>query len=324
MENKKNTEHRTYKYFNKQIRHTRVIALRFTMPGFNGVPVYHVVKFFFQGLHKGAIITRAYSIAFQTLLAVLPAVIFFFTLIPYIPIENFKEGVLNVFENILPHSAFLTIQSTLEDMFVRRTGLQLFGLVITLVFSTNAINGIITAFNETYHTEETRTWLQRRIIAAFLVIILVLLLILSIGLVVTGRYLLNRLVFLGVLKTNITYHLLGLGKWIVLFALIYFAIDFLYFFAPSKSSRLKLFSAGSTFASFLAVISTMIFDHFIDNFGQFNKLFGSIGTLIVIMLWIYFNALSLLIGYELNASIKNAHLEGWELPKKKRRQNSTS
>lgn len=310
--------HRTYKYFDKQIRRLRIFALRLILPGFNGAPIYHVLKFFFKGISKGAISTRAYSIAYQTFLASLPAVIFFFTLIPYIPIDNLKEGVLNVFESILPYSAFETIKTTLEDMFVKRTGLQLFGLFIALMFSTNAINGIITAFNETYHTEETRTWLERRLLAALLVVIIVTLFIVAASLIIAGRYLLSKLLVMGILEINIIYYLLWIGKWLIFFAVMYFIIDFLYFFAPTKSSRLKFFSAGSTFASILAVLSTMIFDYFIDNFGQFNRLFGSIGTLIVIMLWIYFNALSLLIGYELNASIKNAHKKGWEIPLKKR------
>ena len=322
MKNKKPRKNKKYKYFDKTIRKWRVRTHRFSLPGFNGVPFYHVIKFFIEGLSKGAITTRASSIAYQSFLASLPAIMLLFTLIPHIPIPNFKEGVLNVMESILPDSAYFTLKDTMEDVFLRRSGFQFFGLFIALVFSTNAINSMIAAFNETYHTEETRTWIKKRLTAILLVLIIFVLMVISMGLVIGGRYLLAHLVSMGVLKIKLTAILLWLGKWLILFALIYFAIDFLYFFAPLKSSRLKLFSAGSTFAAILTVLSTMIFDFVIDNFGRFNQLFGSIGSIIVVMMWIYFNALSLLIGYELNASIRNAHLEGWEIPQKKKNHNT--
>lgn len=318
MENININEQKHYKYFDKTIRKLRILSRRFTLPGFNGVPFYHVVKFFGEGISKGAITTRASSIAFQSFLASLPVIMLLFSLIPHIPVANFKSGLLTVMESILPNSAYLTLKDTMEDTLIKRAGFQFFGLLVALVFSSNAITSIIAAFNETYHLIDTRRWIRKRATSLFLVVIIALLLILSIGLIVAGRYLLAHLVSMGILKIRLTFYLLWIGKWIIFFALIYFAIDFIYFFAPSKSSRLKLFSAGSTFASILTVLSTMIFDFVIDNFGRFNQLFGSIGTIIVIMMWIYFNALSLLIGFELNASIRNAHLEGWELPRKKR------
>lgn len=289
-------------------------AKQISIPGFEGIPIYDVIVFFARGLQKGSLTTRAASIAFHFFLASLPALIYFFTLLPFIPINNFQTGVLSLMESILPLEVYNALEHTLMDLFIKRGGLQFFGILIALIFATNAVNGVIQAFNATYHTIETRTWLQRRGIAAFLVIILFVLLTVAISLILFGRLAINLLVEHDLINTTFTIYILRFSKWIVIIALIYFALSFLYWIGPSRKMKWRFYSAGSTLSSVLVIVTSLIFQSIMNNFGQFNKFFGSISTLMIILLWIYLNSVALLIGFELNASIKNAKLVNYPDP----------
>jgi len=301
--NKKNN------FLNKFILRVIRKAKELVLPGFERVPFYDVVIFFFRGIQNGALTTRASAIAFHFFLALLPAIIYFFTIIPLIPIDNFQEGLLNLVEDILPGNVYELMQNTIQDMLVKRRGLSYFGLLIALVFSTNGINAMIVAFNNTYHSIETRTWYERRLIAALLVIILFFLITLSVSLIAFSRVTVNHLVELELIRKGLTFYILLAGKWIVVILSIFTAISFLYLLGPSHRMQWKFRTPGSTLASLLVILTSLVFSYIINHFGQFNKFFGTIGTIMVILVWLYLNSLVLLIGFELNASIKNARIE---------------
>jgi membrane protein len=153
---------------------------------------------------------------------------------------------------------------------------------------------------------ESRSPAKRRIAAVILTLTLSVLLIVATVLIIFGEVATQYLVQHHILKTKTQVWLLLLGKWAIVLALLFFAISFLYYYAPSVKKRWRFVSAGSTFATIMVTITSVGFAYFVNNFGQYNKLYGSIGTLIVIMLWIYFNSLILILGFELNASIENA------------------
>ena len=296
-------------FVNKQARWVVNRAKQISLPGFESIPIYDVVVFFVRGIQRGALTTRASSIAFHIALASLPLIIYFFTLIPYIPILNFQEGVLSLAESILPSNVYGLLENTLRDMFIKRKALQLLGILIALYFATNAINVLIVAFNNTYHAIESRSWIERRAIAAFLVIIMFFLITTAVSLIIFSRSAINLLDSKDIIQKAFTLYLFRIGKWIVIIAMIYSALSFLYWLGPSRKMKWKFYSAGSTLASVLVILTSLIFSSIINNFGQFNKFYGSIGTLMVILLWLYFNSIALLIGFELNASIKGAKLE---------------
>ena len=296
-------------FINKKTRWVISRAKQISLPGFESIPIYDVVVFFVRGIQRGALTTRASSIAFHFALASLPLIIYFFTLIPYIPIPNFQEGVLSMAESILPSNVYVLLESTLRDMFIKRKALQLLGILIALYFATNAINVLIVAFNNTYHAIETRSWIERRAIAAFLVIIMFVLIATAVSLIIFSRSATNLLDSKEIIQKVFTLYLFRIGKWIVIIAMIYSALSFLYWLGPSRKMKWKFYSAGSSLASVLVILTSLIFSSIINNFGQFNKFYGSIGTLMVILLWLYLNSIALLIGFELNASIKGAKLE---------------
>jgi len=291
----------------KPVARTISLSKRLVLPGFDGMPFYDVFLFFFKGMQKGAITQRASSLSFSFFLALFPAIIFFFTLIPYLPIKDFQITLFTIMHSFLPENAFETVKSTISDILLnKRSGLLSVGFIMTLYFATNGISAVIDAFNKTYHTVETRSWIKQRMISVFLVIVMAILLILSIALITTGTYIINYLVEHGILKGKITIFFIFASRWIILLAMLFFSVSFLYYFAPDRKEHFRFVSAGSTVATFLIIASTLGFNYYVANFSKYNALYGSIGTLIIILMWIYFNAIILLIGFELNASISNA------------------
>jgi membrane protein len=281
-----------------------------SLPGFYGRSIYEVVEFFINGVKKGSLTTRASSVAFNFVLAMFPGIIFLFTLIPYIPIENFQNEVLNLFANILPHNAYGFLESTLKDIVLQKNwGFLSFGALASLFFSMNGIHALIGAFNDTYHEIDTRSWLTQRLMSIALVFILVSLITIATMLIISSKSILNTLVEQNILEINITYYLIITGKWVITIAFHLIAISFLYYFAPAKKRHWRFLSPGSIMATFLSIMASIIFSMFINQFGQLNKLYGSMGTMMVVLIWTYFNSLALIIGFELNASISNAQLQ---------------
>lgn len=274
-----------------------------TLPGFEGVPLYDVITHFLTAITKGAIPMRASAVSFNFFLAIFPSVIFIFTLIPYIPIENFQERLLSLLKEIMPHNAYEATKETIFDIVTnQRGGLLSVGFISALYFSTNGFNSLITTFNATYHDMETRSPFQQRLVSIYLVIISTLLITIAIALMIFSEIALN-IIFK---KEQLVYYLVMLGRWIILFGLFYSMISFTYFLGPSKKSRRRFASPGSMLATVLSVLTSVAFTYYVNNFGQYNKLYGSIGTLIVILLWIYLNSLVILAGFDLNASIRQA------------------
>jgi membrane protein len=280
------------------------LSKKIVLPGFDGIPLYDVTVFFVKGLYEGYITSRASAISFNFFLAVFPTLIFFFTIIPFIPITNFQQSLLDIIRDFLPDTAYATVQTTVEDIITRpRGGLLSVGFVLSLYFATNGINSLMEAFDNTYHTIETRTAIKQRMVAIFLVVIITFLLIISIGLITFGTLLLSMILPEHILASNLYFSVIVVLKWLITIAMLFFAISFIYYFAPAKRRHFRFISAGSTLATILIIIITLGFNFYVDNFSKYNVLYGSIGTLLVVLLWIYFNSFSMLIGFELNASI---------------------
>jgi len=282
-------------------------AKTFTIPGFHDVPIYYVIKFFFKGIVNGAITTRASAVAFSFYLAIVPTLIFLFTLIPYIPVKDFQVQLLSLIKGIMPDYAFRTVQSTLTEVLTMKSGgLLSFGFFAALFFSHNGISALIDAFNATYHTIETRKYIEQHLIALVLTLLLPVLVMIGIVLIFFGQEALNWAIRLGWMEMDFTYYLLNIGKWFIIIALFFFSISFLYYLAPAKREKFRFFSGGSSLATLLIILTSLAFSFYVNNFGQYNTFYGSLGGLIVFLLWIYFNAFGLILGFELNASITSA------------------
>lgn len=282
--------------------------LRVTFPGFKHMSIFEVGQFLIKGLGNGALSTRAASIAFKMFLAIFPAILFFFTLIPYIPIDHFDVVLLDFFADMMPKEAFITIKDTIEDVAIhKRGGLLSIGFISALYFATNGVASVISAFNNTTLTIESRSWYRQQLISIILVFIISILMTVAITVTTFSGVAIDFMLDHSYIAVDSSY-LLFAAKWLIIVALFYFIIAFVYYFAPAKKSNWSFFSIGSILATGLTILISVGFSFYINNFGQYNKLYGSIGTLIVILMWMYWNSMVLLIGYELNVSIKNAEM----------------
>ena len=275
------------------------------IPGFGKLPLYTVATFFFQEIRRESILNKASSLAYNFMLAIFPGVIFLFTLIPYIPVDNFQEKLLDFLQIVIPNDAFVAVKSTLEDIIKNQNGgLLSIGFLLATFFATNGMTNLMMAFNKSSLTRENRKWLTRRVIALMLSIAIIIALTLGIGaFTLIG-------VFVNYLKTNIDYDiswfwtfLLKIARWLILFLIYFFTVGIVYKYGPSKSRYWKIFSPGALLATILAIMTFSGFAFYVNNFNAYNKLYGSIGTIIIIMIWMYLNSLIILIGFELNTSV---------------------
>jgi membrane protein len=230
-----------------------------------------------------------------------------FSLIPFIPIQGFQTELIQLIEQILPSNTYQSIEKTIVDITTnKRVSLLSFGFIAALFFSTNGVSNMIAAFNATANAFENRTWLSMRVIGLPLVFILVFITTLGTGLIISGRSILRYLVKQDIIHNNISQGLFFIGQWAIILFVAYLGISFLYYYAPSKRQRYSFFSPGSTMATILIILTSLAFSYYLGHFGRYNKLFGSIGTLIALLIWLNINAFVLLIGFELNVSIRNA------------------
>ncbi len=277
---------------------------KIVLPGFDGVPIYDVMVFFIKGLMKGALNTRATSLSFQFFLSLFPAIIFLFTLIPFIPIENFQGTLMELIQNVLPESAFELTANTLDDIINRpRAGLSIMVFIVLIYLATNGVDAVLEAFSESIHIEHRRSYFHQKGVAFVLMLILTLLLIICIGMIIYSTYAVN---YLKELENISGVYLLNFSRYFIVISMMYFGISLLYYYGNRRKESWKFFSAGSSFTTIMALLLSYAFTYYVNNVAMYNYLYGSIGTLIVILLWIYFNSFVLLIGFELNTSIQQA------------------
>ena len=282
------------------------IAKKIKPIGFSGLSIYDVAIFFWKGLMEGAITTRASSLAFNFFLAFFPAIIVFFTLIPYIPIDGLQETLMELLSTVLPPSTNEITFATLDDIINNpRGGLLSIGFILALYFSTNGIDSLIEAFNASYHIRESRPLIQQKILSLGLTLLLSMMLIIAISSIIFGKLAVNYLTEYELIS-EYAGELILYGKWFTMLLMLFLGISTLFHLGPSLKSKWRLFTPGSIFATIFIIITSIGFNYYINHFSQYNKVYGSIGTLMIILIWMYFNSIILLTGFELNASISNA------------------
>ena len=284
-----------------------------SLPGFFSVPIYDVAIFLRNEFRRDNLFIRANSMAFSFFLSLFPSIIVLFTLLPYFSQyllshlpggDNFMSIMQREIKLIMPGNAGDMLFSTIEDITTRpRAGLLSLGFVLAVIFASNGMVTMMKSFEKAYlDTFRKRNGFQIRQVAIGLTILLGILLIASVVLIIVGNLL------IGLLDQYI--HLdwfssvaISLMRYLVILSLFYSVISFIYRYGVATHRKFSFFSAGTTLATILSILSSTLFSFYVDNFNTYNKLYGSIGTVIVVMLWIQINALILLIGFELNASI---------------------
>lgn len=288
-----------------------LLSRKIILPGFKGIALYDVGVFFIDGMKKSSITLRANAISYSFIIAFVPAVLFLFTLIPYIPIAGLEDSIMLTLQEVIPKEAFVVLRSTIQDIISnQQTGLLSISFLISLYFASNGVLAIMNAFNQSSHSIESRNVIKKQLVAFLLVFILALNMIVSGAALAISSFILYFIEDKGLISSNFTLFLLTAGEWVIILLTSLIAFSSIYYLAPAKKRIFPFFSPGSFVASFLSVIAFKVFTIFIENFSNYNKFYGSLGTLIMIIVWINLTALMLLIGFELNASIYVASKNG--------------
>ena len=277
-------------------------AQKITLPLFDGLSLYDVAIFFWKGIYEGAVTSRAASISFSFFLALFPGVIFVFTLIPFIPIDGFQHELFRLLRDVLPPNSFDAAYSTITDILTIKRG-DLLGITVAaaLFFATNGTLALIGNFGQTIHHLNVRGFWSQYLAAFWLTLALALLLIGGIAILALGEVWIPTLI-----PGDSGLWLTALARWVVLLGLVLFAISLLFYYGPMRSAPWRFISPGALLATVLVWLTSYLFGIYVTDFSRYNQLYGSIGTLIIIQLWIYVNAIGLIIGFELNASMARA------------------
>jgi membrane protein len=283
----------------KQIIHR---TRRTFIPGFNGFSLYDVSTEFFYQLRKTSLVERASGISFNVVMAIPPTLIFIFTLLPYLPIsKEFLNQMFALIRDVVPgEKNNSVIINFLKDFVDRpRNELLSFGLFLAIFFSSNAMMGVLRSFDKNYPGFKKRKGLHKRRVALQLTMIVFFLIFLCMLLLIAQA---NVLRWLGV-ESEFWRNLIHNSRWIMIILLTYFIVSFIYRHGPAVAKRWPLFTAGALFATTLMIIATALFSYWVNNFSNYNTVYGSIGAVFILMSLIYTNSLAVLMGFELNVTL---------------------
>jgi membrane protein len=273
-----------------------------SLPGFEGVPIFDVVRFFIKQVQTIGMTERASSIAFNFVMAIPPAIIFLFTLIPYLPItQAFQLELYGLIKDVIPGERENAILIGFLQDFINnpRNGLLSLGFVLSLYFSSNAMMGIMRSFDKNYVGFTKRKGFHRRMVALKITGLLYLIVFSSLAILIARDVVLK---WLGIENEQLIALIMNL-RWFVIVLLFFFCISFIYRHAPSVQKKWRLLNPGSVLATLLMLVMTIALSWWVSRFSNYNQLYGSIGTVLIIMVLIFINSLILLIGFELNVSI---------------------
>ncbi|HUB60447.1 MAG TPA: YihY/virulence factor BrkB family protein [Puia sp.] len=293
-------------YASSPFRFLEKRSRKISLPGFDGVTLHETITFFISQVRKVGLIDRARAIAFSFLIAIPAATIFICTLIPYIPIhKKIQAQLLQVTRDITPNqNTYLLVSQFLDDFLAKpRVGLLSFGFVLALFYSSNAMMGIMRSFNKSLVYNVHRNPLATRWMAIKLTTLILCMVMGSVIILVTQAELLRTWLRELHIRGHNAHLLFRTFRWVVIIPLFYIAIACIYKYGPAVQKRWKLFSPGTFLATLLTILTTLLFSWWVNRTGTYNRVYGSIGTVMILMLLVYFNSLVLLIGYELNVSI---------------------
>lgn len=300
-------------YTSKLFKYYKKISSKIYVDKKSGLSFYNAFFIILNQLKKNLIVSHSKAVAFNFTLAVFPTIIFLFTLIPFLSsslnIQKFtKETILSYLGTAIPPEMYKSVESTILDIVSNKQGdLLSFGAIFTLIMATNGMMALMSAFNLIYHTTDKRGYFGKRIIAFFLTVGLSLVLLGSFVVLIFGDQILSLLQGYAFTKHFVHYlYNLKAFEFVVFAILFQIAISFIYVFAPAVKQRWKFFSVGAVVATASILAITLGFGFYINNFGTYNKVYGSIGTLIGFMIWVQTVAYLLIVGYIINAGIDEA------------------
>lgn len=284
-----------------------------TLPGLQKVPVYDVARFFAQSLNKGVVFQRAAAITYRIFVALIPMVIALFSSIAFLG-SNFQNALISLLESLVPPYVWPAVSGMITDLVMRQNGtLSSFMLVIGIYFTVVCINAILVAMNTSYFNEENRNILKQILLSVRLMFLTFLIIIVVAVLFIVSSFAIDYIDTHFINNPKLYSFMVHFLKWVLVYASIYFLISIFYYLAPVKRGNYRFFSAGSSTCTILLVLFLWIINIYFSNFSNYNIIYGSLGALFAILLWINWSASIFLICYDLNVSIAKAKSENKKL-----------
>lgn len=278
------------------------ILKKIKIPGLEGMSLYHLIEMYVIGIVRGALTTRASSVAFSFFMALFPFALFILTLIPYIEIQGFQQGFMQFINEALPSQTYDAVDAVLNDIINNKySGLLSFGFILSIFLMTNGINSLFGGFEYSYHQLKTRSVLKLYLVSMAISILLALLLFITVAVIIYFEIAITDLKVKGFVSDEIFW--VEIGRYIIILAMLFTMVCMFYYFGTTEGKNLSFFSPGAIFTTLLIILNFKIFNIYVKKFAQYNELYGSIGTLLVLMLFIWLNSIILLLGFELNAAM---------------------
>lgn len=281
------------------------------LPGFEGLSIYDLLELYIRGIVKGALTTRASAIAFSFFTAIFPFLLFVIILIPIIPIDGFQIEFLSFLESFLPPQ---TSDFFISNIFENIEGRQQAGLLssvflLSMLLMANGVNAVFSGFENSYHAQLTRNVFRQYMFALGIALILAILVLLTVAVFGYFQLYIIEPLYESINKEAVSETNSGVGwiifaKYMFFVIMIYLATATLYYFGTREGRHARFFSVGALLTTLLIILTSYFFGIYINNFSKYNELYGSIGGLLILLLYLWLNSNILLLGYELNASLQ--------------------
>ena len=276
---------------------TKAIKLK----SLEGLSLYDILELYVLGIFKGAFSYRASAIAFSFFMALFPFALFILNLIPFIPLENFQADFLEFVEEGVPPNTYEAIEAILKDiMETSHQGLLSSGFILSILLMTNGINAILGGFEMSAHITITRGFFRQYFISLAISLVLSMILLITVAAVVIAEVMIQKINIRGYVADV---SVIEWSRYGFILLMILITTSILYKFGAKETSSIAFISYGAVFTTILIVVSSYVFGIYVTKFAKYNELYGSIGTLLVLMFYIWINCMVLLLGFELNATI---------------------
>lgn len=244
---------------------------------------------------------RSAAISYNFLLGIPPSLIFLFSLMPFLPLESVEETILNSLNLLAPNPKLYESAKFLivDFMNTKRRDLLSFGIIATIFVSSNGVMGLLRSFDRKSPISIERSGLARRWRSIVLTMIIMVVIVISVALLILQSNFLNTYV----IDFSGSASVIRIISWATLVLIIYITVCIVYKYGPSIAYKTPFFSPGSTLSTILFIIVSYGFFFVVSNFMNYNKVYGSIGTLMMLMAWMFITGLVMLIGFELNLAI---------------------
>jgi membrane protein len=272
--------------------------------GVEGMNLYDVLRFFVKGLVNGSVSIRSAAISFRLLVAVFPAIILLLSILPYTPLR--AEDVIDMLRIFFPGETVVIFEQTFEDLLDKTQGtLMSITFVLTLIYASSSINAILSGFNASYLIENKGSTWYSSLMSIVLMIVLVLMLGFAVLLIGFSGQAISWLYAEGLLPGEVVLWL-NVVRWLLSLLLVYFSVSILYHFGNPDTDKWRTLTPGATMSTILIVIISIAFSWIITYLDSYNRLYGSIGTFLALLVWVNANSSVLLLGFEFNASVHKA------------------